>query len=349
MQIDEINIDKKFSDRLPPLTKDEYATLKQNIMSEGRVRDSVCVWKEKGICVDGHHRTQITAELRAAGHEIEFPEPVLISFKTKEDAFHWMDENARGQRNLTDAWKKILIGRKYNGTKKCKGQPKKQSAKVMGQPDPLLSEPTRDRIATEEGVSPKSVVRNGQRAKVYDVVEQHFGRDSKEARAAMTAKQAVIELIAQTDLSDAETIVDEIKSVSEKEKRSAKRKQTASKKQTLFDDTKTPFQEMLRKAKQLGRADAKKFWKTIGAETTCKKFRQIVAEIHYIHIMEHDDGTVEVFVDEVERDLCTAIHKQLERLKQRCERGNKFSFERGPVIKMVGDLMGLVTKASMHK
>ena len=54
---------------LPSLRPEEYAALKADIRSSGRVRDPVVTTRE-GTVLDGHHRVQAWTELRAEGVDL---------------------------------------------------------------------------------------------------------------------------------------------------------------------------------------------------------------------------------------------------------------------------------------
>ena len=58
---------------LPPLTEEEYAALKADIVEHG-VLVPIVVDADTGAIVDGHHRQRAWDELRAEGAEIpEYP------------------------------------------------------------------------------------------------------------------------------------------------------------------------------------------------------------------------------------------------------------------------------------
>ena len=57
----EIRIDKEFESLIPPLSKDEFMQLEENILKEG-IRDPLVVWdgpEGYGILLDGHNRYKI--------------------------------------------------------------------------------------------------------------------------------------------------------------------------------------------------------------------------------------------------------------------------------------------------
>ena len=197
---DTTHIDEDFKKRLPPLTDDERTKLKESIEKEGEVRDPIIVWKEENIIVDGHHRFEIYHESTASIKALKWK---LMSFPSREAAMQWMDDNARGQRSLTDDWRDILIGREYNATKQTHGGqlPKKGSPQVGDS----LSDPekTVDKLAKKHNVSKNSIERKGEKAFVYDKLAATQGVE--EAEKIKTAPQKFIttmKQVLQLDTSD---------------------------------------------------------------------------------------------------------------------------------------------------
>lgn len=346
MKLKDIIIDGEFRDRLPPLTADEFMTLRDNIVSDGGVLSPIAVWREKSICVDGHNRKEIVEGLQAGGTPIPDPPVILISFADRGEAMQWIDAHARGQRSLTEKWRQIIIGRQYNATKKEVGQPQK----VLGQADPINSDRSSEAIAHKEGVAEKSVRRYAAKAKVYDAVEEQFGRDSEEARAVLKAPQRDIDKIVSSKKPvDPARAVELISKAAKERKKAAKKAGTNNGNGKLYVDTKTSIQVYIDKAKAVGRAPADDFWKAIGKVTLRRWFKNLVSELHYMHIEEYEDGTVELVIAEKERNLCTAIHKQLERMRDISSKWNNFKFDPALYKKTVQELFDLISKASTHK
>ena len=52
--LEELKIDPEFEKVIPPLTKDEYHQLEENILDDGRIMMPIAVWGD--IIVDGHNR-----------------------------------------------------------------------------------------------------------------------------------------------------------------------------------------------------------------------------------------------------------------------------------------------------
>ena len=88
-------IDPEFIELIPPLSKEEYSQLEQNILAYRKCRDAIVVWGD--TIVDGHNRFRICAE-----HGIPF-EIKEIDFESRDAAKLWILDNQLGRRNLTDA------------------------------------------------------------------------------------------------------------------------------------------------------------------------------------------------------------------------------------------------------
>ena len=120
------------------------------------------------------------------------------------------------------------------------------------------------------------------------------------------------------------------------------------KKDELYVVSQTPFQQQLKAATKLGRVSKDKFWNSLGGVTCQKFFRRVVAELHYVSIVEYEDGTCEVVVNKAERNLMDAVRSQLERMKKSSVRWNRFKFDVTYYKKSVQELYDLVCKGSTH-
>lgn len=105
-----LKIDKEFKNLIPPLCREEFEQLEQNIIAEGRCRDKLKVWR--GILVDGYHRHEICIK-----HGIPF-EVDELHFASRRDAVIWIIEHQLGRRNLTNAMRIELVSRRGKLPKK---------------------------------------------------------------------------------------------------------------------------------------------------------------------------------------------------------------------------------------
>lgn len=86
-----IVIDNEFKNLIPPLTPEEFAGLKQSLMSEG-CRDPLVLWGN--ILIDGHNRYDICTR-----KNIPF-QTVQREFADRNAAIEWIILNQFGRRNL---------------------------------------------------------------------------------------------------------------------------------------------------------------------------------------------------------------------------------------------------------
>ena len=172
-----LEIDPEFESHLMPLSESEFANLEQNLLEEG-VQDAIKVWEGKGIIVDGHNRYSICQK-----HDLEFYTEEL-HFEDRDDVLDWIDRRQISQRNLSPADFKLISGRIYN-RKKAKTPVKTPNRQFDG------TGKTADEVASDLGVSPRTIERNGDRAGVVDSLIE--AGESEAAEVATTAPQKVID------------------------------------------------------------------------------------------------------------------------------------------------------------
>lgn len=102
----ELKIDPEFEKVIPPLTKDEYHQLEENILDDGRIMMPIAVWGD--IIVDGHNRYRIAREYG----DIPFS-TTQLDFDNRYEAIAWICKNQLGRRNLSDEQKTYLLGKRY--------------------------------------------------------------------------------------------------------------------------------------------------------------------------------------------------------------------------------------------
>lgn len=158
---DNIQIDKEFSNLIPPLSAEERQQLEENIIEHGGVRDPLVVWENSGklTLLDGHNRYEICTRL-ALPFDLE-----KVAFNSREEAADWMDRNQLGRRNLDSIQLSLLRGRRYNRTKKGHGErgPEKSGQNVQ-------SFSTAESLAAEHGVNEKTIRRDGEFAEAVEAL-----------------------------------------------------------------------------------------------------------------------------------------------------------------------------------
>jgi len=177
-----ICIDPQFADLIPPLAEDERAELEASIVQHGGAREPLIVWyrnvRSRPTLIDGHHRYEICTRLglpfRVRG----------IRFDSTEHAKAWMERNQIGRRNLNRDSFAVLLGRLYNRLKRLPG----------GRPPANGKGPqrTRERLAEEYGVDPRTVDRAGafQKAAEKLGIERDIATGSVRVTYAQVVKAA---------------------------------------------------------------------------------------------------------------------------------------------------------------
>ena len=168
-----LKTDKAFKRLIPPLSSNERQQLEDNIIRDG-CREPLCVWNN--IILDGHNRYEICTRLK-----IQFSIK-LISLKTHEEAVAWMCANQLGRRNITDAARKYLIGKRYEmekiiGVHNTKGvnqySKKEVRSEMSTEPNSEeISTRTREKIGREYHISDSTVYKYGVYAQAMDLLSQ---------------------------------------------------------------------------------------------------------------------------------------------------------------------------------
>lgn len=177
-----MEIDPEFKALIPPLSIEEFSQLERNILADG-YRDSLVVWE--GILLDGHNRFEICGR-----HKIDF-NTVPISLPNRESAMDWIDANQLGRRNLSPSDFAMMLGRRYNRTKKAVGEHRGNQHLERDQNEPLPK--TADRLAKQHGVSPATVKRAGQYAEAIEKIKPFVPDIEQEIRKpeGPTQKQVI--------------------------------------------------------------------------------------------------------------------------------------------------------------
>jgi phage N-6-adenine-methyltransferase len=176
-------IDEEFRSLIPPLSAEERAGLEESLLRDGCL-DTLIVWREQQILLDGHHRKEICDQygIDYAVREISLPD--------REAAADWIDAHQLGRRNLTPEQMSLLRGRRYNRLKSSHGGDRKSTGSSC-QFDNLIGERTSEQLAEELGVSPSTIHRDGQFAGAVDRLG--LQREVTEGRLS-APRQAIIEV-----------------------------------------------------------------------------------------------------------------------------------------------------------
>lgn len=197
---DGFTIDAEFAELCPPPTAEERNNLMLLIEKEG-CRDSLIVWKEQDILVDGHTRKGICDEL-GVDYSV-----TRMSFDSREAVIDWIVINQLGRRNLPEEKKDYLRGLRYRTEKKKHGGDRKSS----DQNEHLIEQKERTavRIAKELGVSEATVRRDAEYSEAVDAIGKNVGREAKaeilSGNSGLT-KGRVVEIAQQPAEKQAESL-----------------------------------------------------------------------------------------------------------------------------------------------
>ena len=213
--LEQLKIDPEFEKVIPPLTKDEYHQLEENILDDGRIMMPIAVWGD--IIVDGHNRYRIAREYG----DIPFS-TTQLDFDNRYEAIAWICKNQLGRRNLSDEQKAYLLGKRYSAEKQIEKQRDENGRFApIGQNDhPEEKLKTSERIAKEIGKSEKHVRRAEQYAQALDLADSVCPGIKKDILSGFlnTTNKDVIALL-KADKEDLPDMIDELRGIKKKEGR----------------------------------------------------------------------------------------------------------------------------------
>ena len=143
----ELKVDKEFESLIPPLSKDEFKQLTENILKEG-IRDPIIVWAVPAgyrIIIDGHNRYKI-----ANKHNIPF-EIKEMRFESRGEVKEWIIRNQFGRRNLS-AYDRSILALKLKPVLQAEAKERQGTRTDKGN-IPQKSAESRDELARIAGVS----------------------------------------------------------------------------------------------------------------------------------------------------------------------------------------------------
>ena len=242
MNISDLIIDEEFESVIPPLTDEEFELLKESVLNDGEVYHPLVVWNN--IIVDGHHRYKILKEHPEIKYRINKRE-----FENRYEAISWICLNQLGRRNLNDAQKKMLIGRRYKTEKMARGasdgfRGNQHKKSVKGQNVPLPDDVhiTSSRIATEMGTNEKTVRRAEKFVDGVDAAEEVLPGVTKDITSGkIKPKQADVAAIAKAPAEERRQLAENLyKKPTHEEKARNKNKRDLMKAIRMCDATHIP-------------------------------------------------------------------------------------------------------------
>ena len=172
-----LSIDEEFRQIAPPISKAEHDELEKSLIAEG-CRDPIVIWN--GVILDGHHRYEICRR-----RNIPFQVKDL-HIDCREEAIAWICSNQLGRRNISEATRQYLIGKRYQaekrlGTRNPEGYnqyvQKELSPQNEGKPLAVVSKyGIAANLGMEYGVAHSTIERYGRLAGTIDPVGRKWLR-----------------------------------------------------------------------------------------------------------------------------------------------------------------------------
>lgn len=171
----ELTIDSEFRELCRPLTDEERSILKASIESEG-CRDAIIVWaNHDDTILDGHNRYEICSEV-----DLPFKAKAIV-LTDRQACVEWIIANQLGKRNLTEAEKSFLRGKRYRAEKR-------QGERTdMTSGNSCQKSTTADKLAAEYNTSPRTIRNDAAFADAVDEIAANVGTQAKSEVLAGTS------------------------------------------------------------------------------------------------------------------------------------------------------------------
>ena len=287
--LEQLKIDPEFEKVIPPLTKDEYHQLEENILDDGRIIMPIAVWGD--IIVDGHNRYRIAREYG----DIPFS-TTQLDFANRYEVIAWICKNQLGRRNLSDEQKTYLLGKRYSAEKQIEMlRDENGRFTPLGQNDPTgESVRTSERIAKEIGKSEKYVRRADEYARALDLADSVCPGVKKDILLGTinpTTKEVVALLKAdENDLSD---MIDELRGIKKQDEEKLKER----------EPSRRPIEESIVDVSMIGLANMF----IDGVNNYLTRFPKLRLDPAYIPRTLEVIEAVHDYLDEVKKDLLDAL------------------------------------------
>ena len=112
-----LKIDPEFKDKIPPMPKEDFDGLREDILRDGYVRDPIVVWREENTILDGHHRwivIQENWEKLKDKFSIDYK-----SFPNRHACIAWICANQLHKHNMNEMQRMKLIQEEYDARQKA--------------------------------------------------------------------------------------------------------------------------------------------------------------------------------------------------------------------------------------
>jgi hypothetical protein len=165
----DFRIDEELRSLIPPLSKEEYGQLEENIVKWGCL-DPLKVWPvpdtDDVVLLDGHNRFAICSE-----HNVSY-DTESIMLIDRAAAIDWMIANQLGRRNLSTEQMLYLRGMQYQQEKQMITNPggSNQYHEVVRQSGGQPPEQTAAKLAKQHGVSERTIERSAKYTQAVDTI-----------------------------------------------------------------------------------------------------------------------------------------------------------------------------------
>lgn len=289
--LEQLKIDPEFEKVIPPLTKDEYHQLEENILDDGRIIMPIAVWGD--IIVDGHNRYRIAREYG----DIPFS-TTQLDFANRYEVIAWICKNQLGRRNLSDEQKTYLLGKRYSAEKQIEMlRDENGRFTPLGQNDPTGdSVRTSERIAKEIGKSEKYVRRADEYARALDLADSVCPGVKKDILLGTinpTTKEVVALL--KADEKDLPDMIDEIRGIKKSDEDEIEE----------MKQSRRPIEESIVDGSMIGLANMF----IDGVNNYLTRFPKLRLDSAYIPRTLEVIEAVHDYLDEVKKDLLDALEE----------------------------------------
>ena len=135
------------------------------------------------LILDGHNRYEICTRLNLPFDRVQ------MAFSDREAAEDWIDRNQLHRRNLNPNGASLLRGRIYNRTKKTMAEAGAMKGKAS---DKLSEAQTAKELATDYGVTSRTIERDGQFARAVETVKAADPTIEQRVHNGEVSKQSVV-------------------------------------------------------------------------------------------------------------------------------------------------------------
>ena len=215
LHLEDLIIDPEFESVIPPLTELEFDQLRKNILEDKEVFHPIIVWNN--TIVDGHNRYKILKECQNLLFRIR-----KLDFEDRYEVIAWICKNQIGRRNLSDAQRTILLGRRLEAEKMSRGGNRRTAEMISCPQNEGMKSKTAHKIAEESGVSRATVERSSEYVKALDIAKQHDANIERDILAGVIApsKKDVIHI----GKASKEEIPELVKQLREQKSKTSKKK-----------------------------------------------------------------------------------------------------------------------------